>query len=76
MASSAPDHLRTPGLISNRPFCEGIKIWAIANERLQGVPFSVLQHVPLSITYRLILFASSSMTLFLFYSTLLRSTLP
>ena len=26
MASSAPDHLRTPGLISNRPCYEGIKI--------------------------------------------------
>ena len=26
MASSAPDHLRTPGLISNRPFYEGINI--------------------------------------------------
>ena len=25
MASSAPDHLRTPGLISNRPCYEGIK---------------------------------------------------
>ena len=24
MASSAPDHLRTPGLISNRPCYEGI----------------------------------------------------
>ena len=27
MASSAPDHLRTPGLISNRPCYEGINIW-------------------------------------------------
>ena len=27
MASSAPDHLRTPGLISNRPCYEGIKTW-------------------------------------------------
>ncbi len=26
MASSAPDHLRTPGLISNRPCYEGIKV--------------------------------------------------
>ena len=26
MASSAPDHLRTPGLISNRPCYEGIKL--------------------------------------------------
>ena len=26
MASSAPDHLPTPGLISNRPCYEGIKI--------------------------------------------------
>ena len=26
MASSAPDHLRTPGLISNRPCYEGINI--------------------------------------------------
>ena len=26
MASSAPDHLRTPGLISNRPCYEGITI--------------------------------------------------
>jgi DNA-binding FrmR family transcriptional regulator len=25
VASSAPDHLRTPGLISNRPCYEGIK---------------------------------------------------
>ena len=28
MASSAPDHLRTPGLISNRPCYEGIKLTA------------------------------------------------
>ena len=27
MASSAPDHLRTPGLISNRPCYEGIKLY-------------------------------------------------
>ena len=33
MASSAPDHLRTPGLISNRPCYEGIKV-----ERPQGDP--------------------------------------
>ena len=26
MASSAPDHLRTPGLISNRPCYEGINV--------------------------------------------------
>ena len=26
MASSAPDHLRTPGLISNRPCYEGINL--------------------------------------------------
>ena len=26
MDSSAPDHLRTPGLISNRPCYEGIKL--------------------------------------------------
>ena len=28
MASSAPDHLRTPGLISNRPCYEGINVGA------------------------------------------------
>ena len=29
MASSAPDHLRTPGLISNRPCYEGIKRYTL-----------------------------------------------
>ena len=32
MASSAPDHLRTPGLISNRPCYEGIKFVFLAKE--------------------------------------------
>ena len=31
MASSAPDHLRTPGLISNRPCYEGIKALEVAD---------------------------------------------
>ena len=34
MASSAPDHLRTPGLISNRPCYEGIKFGAIRGDLL------------------------------------------
>ena len=35
MASSAPDHLRTPGLISNRPCYEEIKV--VLAKRLAGL---------------------------------------
>ena len=40
MASSAPDHLRTPGLISNRPCYEGIKVqWdAQGPDGVEGQP--------------------------------------
>ena len=34
MASSAPDHLRTPGLISNRPCYEGINLLFEAGKAL------------------------------------------
>ena len=50
MASSAPDHLRTPGLISNRPFCEGINLpfdeWTevFGSERLTGALLDRLTH--------------------------------
>ena len=45
MASSAPDHLRTPGLISNRPCYEGIKFvssteaqaWMTPSEQVIGL---------------------------------------
>ena len=38
MASSAPDHLRTPGLISNRPCYEGIKVYPSAAEAVADIP--------------------------------------
>ena len=51
MASSAPDHLRTPGLISNRPCYEGINI-AILNFKNEaasgaeyGTGYSGLHHI-------------------------------
>ena len=39
MASSAPDHLRTPGLISNRPCYKGIKHYYLRElpERYHGM---------------------------------------
>ena len=40
MASSAPDHLRTPGLISNRPFYEGINLESSYERTPIGIDFN------------------------------------
>ena len=38
MASSAPDHLRTPGLISNRPCYEGINLTPEGSSSVKDYP--------------------------------------
>ncbi len=44
MASSAPDHLRTPALISNRPCYEGIKS-CVRFKSLQDLPIGLIGEV-------------------------------
>ena len=46
MASSAPDHLRTPGLISNRPCYEGINYSFDEHGEVVGLANVVVQVLP------------------------------
>ena len=49
MASSAPDHLRTPGLISNRPCYEGINFVAGRDSRIRQLAAFLSPKYPLSL---------------------------